>query len=66
MAALEEVRGKGATQCPTLPVHWSGQLPAPQAVVVVEGIVEESQEKLFFAAVTVIEKGPDPSNSEEQ
>lgn len=43
----------GKTQCVTLSVRWSGQMPAPRDVVVVEGAVEESNAERVFAASQV-------------
>lgn len=49
----EELLATGQTQCVTLPVRWSGQMPAPRDVIVVEGTVNESNAERVFAATQV-------------
>lgn len=46
----EELLEAGKTQCVTLPVRWSGAMPAPHQAVLAEGRVEEEAGKLVFVA----------------
>jgi hypothetical protein len=53
LSGREELLATGQTQCVTLPVRWSRQMPAPRDVIVVEGAVEESDAERVFAATQV-------------
>lgn len=49
----DELLRRGVTQCATLPVRWTGPMPAVQDEVLVEGEIEDSNGKLLFVARTV-------------
>lgn len=53
MSDRDELLRKGVTQCATLPVRWTGPMPAVQDEVLVEGEIEDSNGKLLFVARTV-------------
>ena len=54
----EEVIQTGKTQCVTLPVRWTKEMPRLHSVVVVEGQVREMDGKSVFVAESVSGEGP--------
>lgn len=46
----DELLESGKTDCVTLPVRWSGAMPALHQAVLVEGRVQEEAGKLVFVA----------------
>lgn len=49
----EELLKTGATQCVTLPVRWTGAMPAAMQEIAIEGSVQQTEGKLLFVATTV-------------
>lgn len=55
----EELLQKGETQCVTLPVRWTGPMPAAHDEVLVQGEVQVTDKKLLFVARTVSKPAQD-------
>jgi hypothetical protein len=59
----EELLRTGRTQCVTLPVRWTKELPPVHAVVLVDGEVEELDGRLIFSATGVTSDNEQPPGS---